>query len=59
MVFEPFWSEIGYVLCTLAWNLVLFLGETIFFFLLTSEEFEDLLKVYANGTDSWIPEVVY
>ena len=30
MGFEPFWSEIGHVLCTLAWNLVWLLDETIF-----------------------------
>ena len=28
--FEPFWSERGYVLCTLAWNLVWLLHRTIF-----------------------------
>ena len=30
MVFESFWSEIGYVLCTQTWNLVWLLDETIF-----------------------------
>ena len=56
-VFEPFWPEIGYVLYSLTWNLVWLLDKTIFL-PLTSGNLKPFKNVYANGTHSWVAEIM-